>query len=179
MEAKLEQRLEDFLIEMREYHSRYSSDPDMSEKRIDIYTTWLMEIDSNMEELTRRLNERELSCLLNAVEGVSSMKYFVFGTEYGTGYGIRPVLEITRNMLEKGEVLGSEEKRVVYVSALGEIYKKTRQQVDPKYYYDGEDDKKVNNWYVLELNRKINENPPEVLRIISDFMQESFAGVKE
>jgi len=179
MKAKLEKRIKDFLKLIHEHGDSYRGDPDMSEKRIDIYRRWLREICSNMKELAKRLNEKELSFLLDAVEGVSSMKYFVFGTEYGSGYGIRPVLEITRNILERGEILGNEEMRVTYVSALGEIYKKTRQHIDPKYYYDGEDDKKVNNGYVLELNQKINENPSEVLCVVTDFMQKSFVGVEE
>jgi hypothetical protein len=169
-DKKLEQRLEDFSRIMGDYGFHYEGDPDMSEKRIDIYTRWLSEIDTNLKQLSGRLNERELSSLLEAVEGVSSMKYFVFGTDYGTGYGIRPVLEITRNVLERFDRLKCEESRVAYVSALGEVYKKTREQADPKYHYDGKEDKKFNG-YVLELNKMIDEKPNDIIGVISEFMQ--------
>lgn len=172
MEAKLEKRLEDFLKSMDEYDDSYRSDSDMSDRRVDIYVRWISEINSNLKELAKKINEKELSCLLDSVEGVSSMKYFVFGTDYGSGYGIRPVLEITRNVLEKREVLGSEENRLAYVSALGEVYKKTREQGDPKYHYYNED-KKVNG-YVRELNQKLDENPSKALEVIEEFIKENF-----
>jgi len=179
MEVKLGQRLEGFLKIMDEHDNSYRGDPDMSKKRIDIYVRWLREIDFNTKELARRLNEKELFCLLDAVEGVSSMKYFVFGTPYGSGYGIRPVLEVTRNVLERGEVLGSEEKRVAYISALGKVYKRTQEQADPKYHYDCEEDKKVNG-YVHELNQKLDEKgASEVLKVIEDFMIKNFSEERE
>ncbi len=175
---KLEQRLEGFLKMMDEYDDSYRGDLDMNEKRIDIYTGWLSEIDNNLKELSRRLNEKELSCLLDAVERNHSQKYFAFGTPYGTGYGIRPVLEITRNVLERSDRLGSEEMRVAYVSALGEVYIKTGEATDPKYHYDGEEDKKFNG-YVKELNQKLDEKPDDVIGVISEFMGKYFKGAEE
>jgi len=175
MDTKLEQKLKDFLKSINEHGDSYRGDPDMDYDRIGLYCGWLGEINSSMRELAERLNKKELSCLLDAVEGVSSIKYFVFGTPYGSGYGIRPVLEITRNVFERGDRLGSEENRVAYVSALGEIYKKTREQADPKYYYNGEEDKKING-YVRELNQNLDEKrSSEVLRIIEEFMRKNFS----
>lgn len=175
METKLEQKFEGFLESMSEYDDSYRGDPDMNEERIDIYVRWLNEINSNMKELAGRLNETELSCLLDVVEKVSSTKYFVFGTPYGSGYGIRPVLEITRNTLERSEFLGNEKNKVAYISALGKVYKRTQEQTDPKYCYDNEEDKRVNG-YVRELNQKLDEKgASEVLMIIEEFMRKNFS----
>ncbi len=178
MGAKLGQRLEDFLRIMDGYDNSYRGDPDMSERRIEVYVSWLREIDSNAKGLARRLNEKELSCLLDAVEGVSAMKYFVFGTSYGTGYGIRPALEITRNVLERAEVLGSEEMRVVYISALEKIYRNTQVQADPKYHYVHDD--KMINGYVEELNQILDEkDSSQSLVIIDDFIRKYFSEVED
>ncbi len=175
VKENLEQKLEDFLKSMDMYDNSYRGDPDMDYDRIGLYCRWLREIDSNIKELARRLNGKELSYLLDAVEGVSSMEYFVFGTPYGSGYGIRPVLEITRNVLERAEILLTEENRVAYISALGKVYKRTREQADPKYHYNGEEDKKVNG-YVNELNQKLDERRNSgVLIVIGEFMRKNFS----
>lgn len=163
--STLQERLKTFLEGVDKAHSDYRGDPDMDQRRADIFCVWLSEIESSMKTLVEKLSEKELSALLDVVENLYEGKYFL-GTPYGSGSGTRPVVETLRSFAEQHEFLCGEEARIAYLSALRTIHNTFAPQVDPSWHYQGESEKQLNP-EIQSLNQRIRTvNPDERLKII-------------
>ncbi len=146
-------RLEVFLRGVDKDYNDYRGDPEMHDDRINMYCSWLHEIQTSMKELSEKMGEEEFLVLLEVAESLYPEKYFAFGTHYGTGHGIRPVLEIVRCLKQNQDILEREEMRIAYLRKLQKIYSDTMVPVDPKWHYR-EDDNKMNE-EIANLNQRL------------------------
>jgi len=149
----------------------YRGDSEMHDKRIDLFCSWIHEIGTLLKGLSESLGKREYEALLEVAKSLYEMKYFQFGTPYGTGYGIRPVLEVVRCLRQNQDVLETQELRIEYLQRLQRTYSNTLMQVDPKWHYDlpveGEDNKLHNE--VEELNTRLRQaSLDEILAILQE-----------
>jgi hypothetical protein len=114
--------IQGFLARLSRDAEDYLADEAMSEDVAELYAGWLNEARENLEELEKDLTAPEGQELGEILDHVYFRQYFVFGTEYGTGRGARPVLEIVRDYKKYRESLAGRENRLAYLQALETIY---------------------------------------------------------
>jgi len=121
-EKLVQKKLERFISHIEREKENYGSDREMGSSTIERHVNLLNSLEKELKETSKKLNQKELSSLLDAANAIYPLNFFT-GTGYGTCYGVRQVLQIVKNVNSQYENLGSEEVRIAYTNALTEFYK--------------------------------------------------------
>ncbi|MBI2449225.1 hypothetical protein HYV49_02925 [Candidatus Pacearchaeota archaeon] len=179
MDNELERRLGALLRRLEDDSEEYRSDLDMGYDTVARNRRLLGELRNELSSISERLSQGELEGLLNIAEELYPLNFYS-GTGYGTCYGVRPVLNVVKNLNSQYEGLADEGVRIAYIDALCELYSiRTGHWVLPfNSYLDGEEpDSLFPNGTIRYMNKQLEgaKTREEKLKIFQDIVLEAKA----
>ena len=180
---------EGVIFSLEDLSEHYRIDPEMSSDRALLYIGWLDKTVGTVKELSSEWSQALKETFAQTATNLLKTQYFRHGTKYGTGYGARPLVEISRSL--KHFSFFTEEETIGYLKLLEEIYTSPQFRpsiVDPLCFFEfsgSEQDKKFIQPLVKELTRRLEKAADSTLErkreitIISSFVDITRKAVTE
>ena len=148
--------LEQTIARIEALSEEYRLDTEMSSDRARLYMGWLDETVATVEEISPKWSRALKTVFTQTAANLLHKGYFLFGTEYGTGQGSRPLVEIVRSLKHFSYL--PEEESIAYLKLLETIYTNhhlTPKILDPLFYYGPKRDKQFHP-LTTELNNRLD-----------------------